>query len=62
VVEGGSLENYCGSDATGGSNPSLSAKSPAIAGLFSLGKDLPKLFEPGESGVLSILQGTAPIR
>ena len=27
-LPGSSLENYCGSDVTGGSNPSLSAKKP----------------------------------
>ena len=36
MVEGGSLENYLGSDVYGGSNPSLSATNPEKSGFFYL--------------------------
>jgi hypothetical protein len=39
VVDGGGLENHCGGNSTGGSNPSLSANLAALAcrsGTFAL--------------------------
>lgn len=47
MVEGGSLENYLGSDVYGGSNPSLSATNPEKSGFFCFGQE--RLIQTAES-------------
>ena len=42
AVEGGSLENYCGCELTGGSNPSLSARKAHFMGRIATSDESPR--------------------